>query len=50
MGTCLSLPWVGERIVEDTGSAITGTRVDVYFDSHAEALRFGRQLLVAGRC
>jgi 3D (Asp-Asp-Asp) domain-containing protein len=26
---------------EDTGSAIKGNRIDVYFDSHSEALQFG---------
>ena len=28
--------------VEDTGSAINGNRIDIYFDSHSEALVFGR--------
>lgn len=30
-------------IAEDTGSAIKGNRIDVYFDSHSEALKFGVQ-------
>lgn len=30
-------------IAEDTGGAIKGNRIDVYFDSHQEALVFGRQ-------
>ena len=30
-------------IAEDTGSAIKGNKIDVYFDSHSEALNFGRQ-------
>ena len=29
--------------VEDTGKAIRGRMVDIYFDSHQEALEFGRQ-------
>ena len=28
---------------EDTGSAIKGNKIDIYFDSHSEALKFGRQ-------
>lgn len=30
-------------VAEDTGSAIKGNRLDVYFSSHEEACRFGRQ-------
>ena len=30
-------------VVEDRGGAIKGTKLDLYFDSHAEALRFGVQ-------
>lgn len=32
---------VGIRVCDDTGSAITGKRIDVLFDSHDEALEFG---------
>jgi 3D (Asp-Asp-Asp) domain-containing protein len=32
-------------VAEDTGSAIKGKRIDIYFDSHSEALRFGRQTI-----
>ncbi len=28
---------------EDTGGAIVGNRIDIYFDSHTTALQFGRQ-------
>ena len=31
--------------VEDTGGAITGNRIDIYFDTHEEALAYGRQSL-----
>jgi 3D (Asp-Asp-Asp) domain-containing protein len=34
-----------EYIAEDTGNAIVGNRVDVFFDSHAAALEFGVQYL-----
>lgn len=30
-------------IAEDCGGAIKGNRIDVYFDSHSEALKFGVQ-------
>lgn len=30
-------------VAEDCGGAIIGKRIDVYFDSHSEALEFGRQ-------
>lgn len=30
-------------IAQDTGGNIKGARIDVYFDDHQEALRFGRQ-------
>ncbi len=32
-----------EYIAEDTGSAIQGERIDIYFDDHQDALQFGRQ-------
>ena len=34
---------MGEFVVEDCGGSIKGNRVDFYFDSHSEALKFGRQ-------
>lgn len=32
-----------EYKAQDTGGAITGSRIDVYFSSHEEALEFGVQ-------
>lgn len=32
-----------EYVAEDHGGAINGNRIDIYFDSHDEALQFGRQ-------
>jgi 3D (Asp-Asp-Asp) domain-containing protein len=32
-----------EYVAEDRGGAIKGNRIDVFFDSHEEALAFGRQ-------
>lgn len=36
-----------EYVAEDTGGAIQGNRVDIYFDSHDEALQFGIQEFTA---
>lgn len=30
-------------IVEDKGGAIKGNRIDIYFDTHAEALQYGKK-------
>lgn len=35
-------------VVEDRGGAIKGNRIDIYFDSHAEANNYGRRT-VEGR-
>ena len=42
-GTKIYIDGLGERIVQDRGGAIKGNRIDLYFDSHQEALNFGRQ-------
>ncbi|MDX1486852.1 MAG: 3D domain-containing protein [Acidiferrobacterales bacterium] len=43
-GTRMIVPGYGNGIVEDTGSAIKGPgRIDVFFKSRKEALRWGRQ-------
>ena len=42
--TSLDGSWVyGEAIAGDTGGAIKGNRVDLFFDSHSECLNFGRR-------
>ena len=43
LGTRVFIPGYGEAVAEDAGYAIKGYRIDVAFDSHAEALMFGRQ-------
>lgn len=45
LGTRIFIPGYGEAVAEDIGSGIHGNRIDVAFDSHAEALMFGRQEL-----
>jgi 3D (Asp-Asp-Asp) domain-containing protein len=32
-----------QYVAEDTGGAIKGNRIDIYFDSHEQALKWGRQ-------
>ena len=43
LGTRVFIPGYGEAVAEDIGGAIHGYRIDVAFDTHAEALMFGRQ-------
>ena len=42
-GTKIFIPGYGLASVEDRGGAIKGNRLDVYFDTHKEALIWGRQ-------
>ncbi len=42
-GTLIEIDGLGERIVQDRGGAITGNRIDIYFNSHEAALEFGVQ-------
>lgn len=42
-GTVLYIPGVGFRIADDTGGAITGTHIDVFYQNEATALQFGRK-------
>jgi 3D (Asp-Asp-Asp) domain-containing protein len=45
-GTKMIVPGYGEGVVQDTGSAIKGpNRIDVFFRSRHDALRWGRQKL-----
>ena len=50
MGTCIAIPGVGERIVEDTGSAIKWRAIDVFIDNHEEARRFGVRFVNVEEC
>ena len=45
MGTVIHVPGYGYGRVEDTGGAITGDALDLWFPSHARAQTWGRQSL-----
>lgn len=42
-GTRMRVPGYGWGTVEDRGGAIKGGRLDLFFDSHEEALQWGRR-------
>lgn len=41
--TSVEIKDMGTYIVQDTGGAMTGNRIDIYFDSHEDAMEFGVQ-------
>jgi peptidoglycan DL-endopeptidase CwlO len=43
LGTPLSIPGYGQGIAADTGGAIQGARIDLWFSSNADALAWGRR-------
>lgn len=45
IGTHVYIPNYGEAVAEDIGWGIQGNIIDVAFDTHEEALAFGRQVL-----
>lgn len=45
LGTRLYIPGYGEAVAEDIGGDIIGYRIDIAFETYAEALEFGRQSL-----
>jgi 3D (Asp-Asp-Asp) domain-containing protein len=45
-GTKIEIQGYGTYTVEDRGGAISGNRIDIYFNSHSEALAFGRKSLL----
>lgn len=42
-GTKVEIQGLGTYVVEDRGGAIQSNRIDIYFDTHQEALNFGRK-------
>lgn len=45
IGTVIDIETVGVRVVTDSGSAIRSNRLDLYIESHKEALQFGKRRL-----
>jgi len=45
-GTKIYVPGYGLAVVKDRGGAIKGDKLDVWFASHQEALKWGRQKLI----
>ena len=43
LGSRVFIPGYGEAVAEDIGWGIQGYMIDVAFDTHEEALMFGRQ-------
>jgi peptidoglycan DL-endopeptidase CwlO len=43
LGTHMSVPGYGEGVAADTGSAVKGRTIDVWFESCADALAWGRK-------
>ena len=44
-GTVINIPGYGKVPVRDRGGAITGDRLDVYFNRHEDALHWGVRIL-----
>lgn len=42
-GSVVHIDGLGDFIAEDCGGSVKGNHIDVYFESHEEALAFGRQ-------
>jgi 3D (Asp-Asp-Asp) domain-containing protein len=49
MGKAIEIEGIGVRVVQDTGGAIKGNRLDLFMDDHAAALDFGRHTLKVWR-
>lgn len=41
LGTRIYIDGIGERVVQDTGGAIRGRKIDLAVESHQEAVEFG---------
>jgi peptidoglycan DL-endopeptidase CwlO len=48
LGTRLTIPGYGQGIAADTGGAIQGARIDLWFSSEGEALAWGRRSVTIG--
>jgi 3D (Asp-Asp-Asp) domain-containing protein len=43
LGTRLTIPGYGEAVAADTGGAVRGSAIDLWFPTHAQALAWGRR-------
>lgn len=43
LGTRMTIPGYGEGVAADTGGAVRGATIDVWFPTHAQALAWGRR-------
>ena len=43
LGTSISIPGYGEGVAADTGSAVQGMTIDLWFPTPAQALAWGRR-------
>jgi 3D (Asp-Asp-Asp) domain-containing protein len=41
LGTKMTIPGYGAGVAADTGGAVVGARIDLWFPTHAEALAWG---------
>jgi 3D (Asp-Asp-Asp) domain-containing protein len=41
LGTHMTIPGYGEGVAADTGGAVSGSRIDLWFPTRAEALAWG---------
>jgi 3D (Asp-Asp-Asp) domain-containing protein len=49
MGTVFDVPGYGVAVVKDRGGAIKGNKLDLYFNTHQDALNWGRQFITVER-
>jgi 3D (Asp-Asp-Asp) domain-containing protein len=45
LGTRLSIPGYGEAVASDTGGAVQGATIDLWFPTQAQALAWGRRVV-----
>lgn len=45
LGTKVEIKGYGIYVAEDTGGAIKGNKIDIYFSTHQEALNFGKRTI-----
>jgi len=45
LGTRLTVPGYGEGVAADTGSAVQGATIDLWFPTGAQALAWGRRTI-----